>query len=63
LLYGAHSSGWRDGAYLLTTLGTKKEFKDIPCKPTWNAASYLLFSSLADKKTAYFIDNVKLEQK
>ena len=26
LLYGAHSSGWRDGAYLLTTLGTKKEF-------------------------------------
>jgi hypothetical protein len=42
--------------------GTKKEFKDIPCKPTWNAASYLLFSSLADKKAAYFIDNVKLEQ-
>jgi hypothetical protein len=23
----------------------------------------LLFSSLADKKTAYFIDNVKLDQK
>jgi hypothetical protein len=43
--------------------GTKQDFKDIPCKPTWNAASYLLFSSLADKKTAYFIDNVKLEQK
>ena len=43
--------------------GTKKAFKDIPCKPTWNAASYLLFSSLADKQTAYFIDNVKLEQK
>jgi hypothetical protein len=43
--------------------GSKKEFKDIPCKPTWNAASYLLFSSLADKKTAYFIDNVRLEQK
>jgi len=41
--------------------GTKQDFKDIPCKPTWNAASYLLFSSLADKKTAYFIDNVKLE--
>lgn len=42
--------------------GMKKEFKDIPCKPTWNAASYLLFSSLADKKTAYFIDNVSLVQ-
>ncbi len=42
--------------------GSKKEFKDIPCKPTWNAASYLLFSSLADKKTAYFIDNVSLVQ-
>jgi hypothetical protein len=41
------------------TLGT---VKDIPCKPTWNTANYLLFSSLADLKTAYFIDNVKLEQ-
>lgn len=41
--------------------GTTKDFKAIPCKPTWNAASYLLFSSLADKKVAYFIDNVKLE--
>jgi hypothetical protein len=53
------------GKYDLTLTredGTKKEFKDIPCKPEWNAASYLLFSSLADKKTAYFIDNVKLEQ-
>jgi hypothetical protein len=54
------------GKYALTLTredGTKQDFKDIPCKPTWNAASYLLFSSLADKKTAYFIDNVKLEQK
>jgi hypothetical protein len=42
--------------------GTKKEFKDVPCKPTWNSASYLLFSSLADKKTAYFIDNLSLMQ-
>jgi hypothetical protein len=42
--------------------GTKNDFKDIPCKPSWNAASYLLFGSLADKQTAYFIDNVKLEQ-
>lgn len=42
--------------------GTSKVFKGIPCKSSWNAASYLLFSSLADKKTAYFIDNLKLEQ-
>ncbi|MCP5558401.1 MAG: right-handed parallel beta-helix repeat-containing protein [Verrucomicrobiaceae bacterium] len=41
--------------------GSKKEFKDLPCKPEWNAASYLLFSSLANKKAAYFIDNVKLK--
>ena len=40
--------------------GTKQDFKDVPCKPTWNAASYLLFSSLANAKTAYFIDNVSL---
>ncbi len=42
--------------------GTKKEFKDIPCKPTWNAASYLLFSALGTTKTAFYIDNVKLEK-
>ena len=42
--------------------GTTKEFKDLPCKPTWNAASYLLFTSLADAKVAYFIDNVSLKQ-
>jgi hypothetical protein len=41
--------------------GTVRDFKNIPCKPSWDAASYLLFSSLADKKTAYFIDNVKLQ--
>ncbi len=40
--------------------GTQKEFKDLPCKPTWNAASYLLFSSLGTTKTAYFIDNLSL---
>ena len=40
--------------------GTKQDFKDVPCKPSWNAASYLLFSSLANAKVAYFIDNVSL---
>ena len=42
--------------------GEKKSYLTFAAKPGWNAASYLLFSSLADKKTAYFIDNVKLEQ-
>lgn len=42
--------------------GSVKEFKAVPCKPTWSAASYLLFSSLADAKVAYFIDNVSLKQ-
>jgi hypothetical protein len=53
------------GKYSLTLTrqdGTKSDFKDIPCKPTWNAASYLLFGSLADKNTAYFIDNISLVQ-
>lgn len=42
--------------------GTKTEFPSIPCKPSWNSASYLLFSALGTTKTAFFIDNVKLEQ-
>jgi hypothetical protein len=40
--------------------GTKREFKDLPCKPTWNEASYLLFTGLGTKDTAYFIDNLSL---
>jgi len=50
------------GVTLTRRDGTTKEFKSIPCKPSWNAASYLLFSSLANAKTAYFIDNVSLVQ-
>ena len=41
--------------------GTRTEFKAIPCKPTWDTATYLLFSALGTTKTAFFIDNVKLE--
>ena len=41
--------------------GTKTEIKAIPCKPTWDTATYLLFSALGTTKTAFFIDNVKLE--
>lgn len=53
------------GKYDLTLTrqdGTTKEFKDIPCKPEWNAANYLLFSALGTTKTAYFIDNLSLVQ-
>jgi hypothetical protein len=54
------------GKYSVTVTredGKSKEFPDIPCKPSWSAASYLLFSSLADKKTAYYIDNLSLVPK
>jgi hypothetical protein len=42
--------------------GTRTEFKAIPCKPTWTNAAYLLFSALGTTKTAFYIDNLKLEQ-
>lgn len=40
--------------------GTTQEFKDLPCKPTWTAASYLLWSAVGTTKTAFFIDNLSL---
>lgn len=40
--------------------GSIQEFKDLPCKPSWNAGSYLLWSALGTTKTAYFIDNLSL---
>ena len=43
--------------------GTQTEIKAIPCKPTWDTATYLLFSALGTTKSAFFIDNVKLEQR
>jgi hypothetical protein len=42
---------------------TKIEFKSIPCKPSWDTATYLLFSALGTTKTAFFIDNVQLKQR
>lgn len=51
------------GKYTVTLTkpdGTKQEFKELPCKPTWSEASYLLFSGLSTKDTAYFIDNLSL---
>ena len=40
--------------------GTKREFRDLTCKPEWTDAGYLLFSGLSTKDTAYFIDNLSL---
>lgn len=40
--------------------GSVREFKDIPCKPSWSEASYLLFSGLGTTDTAFFIDNLSL---
>lgn len=43
--------------------GEKKSWLTFAAKPGWTSASYLLFSALGSKKTAFFIDNVKLEQR
>lgn len=51
------------GKYSVTVTrqdGTSKEFKDIPCKPSWNAASYLLFSATSNTKAAFYLDNLSL---
>lgn len=40
--------------------GSVRTFEDIPCKPSWDEASYLLFAGLADRDTAFFIDNLSL---
>lgn len=43
--------------------GKKESFPGLACKPEWASASYMLFSALGTTKTAFFIDNLKLEQK
>jgi hypothetical protein len=51
------------GRYAVTVTradGGKSEFKDLPCKPTWNEASELLFSGVGTRDSAYFIDNLVL---
>lgn len=40
--------------------GTRAKFEAIPCKPSWQAAGYLLFSGLGSTETAFFIDNLSL---
>jgi len=41
--------------------GSTKDFPELPCKPAWNKAGYILWSGLADKQTAFFIDNLELK--
>lgn len=40
--------------------GTRGEFRKLPCKPSWKDAGYLLFSAQGSKRTAFFIDNLRL---
>ncbi|MCB1076227.1 MAG: right-handed parallel beta-helix repeat-containing protein [Verrucomicrobiae bacterium] len=48
------------GVTLTRADGTVTEFKEIPCKPEWNEASYLLFSAVGTSEAAFFIDNLRL---
>ncbi|MFO1483419.1 MAG: right-handed parallel beta-helix repeat-containing protein [Verrucomicrobiaceae bacterium] len=43
--------------------GEKKGWLTFAARPGWTSASYMLFSSLSPKKTAFFIDNLKLEKR
>ena len=45
---------------LLRQDGTRQEFNGLPCKPTWDKAHYLLWSSLGTTSTAFFLDNLSL---
>ena len=40
--------------------GTRRDFKNLPCKPSWKDAGSLLFSGQGAKKAAFFIDNLRL---
>jgi hypothetical protein len=42
--------------------GSTQEFRDLPLKPTWIQGGYTLFSSGAQNKTAYYIDNLRLSR-
>jgi len=42
--------------------GAKQRFPDLLCQPSWDNGGYLLWSALGTTKTAFFIDNLSLEQ-
>jgi len=41
--------------------GSRREFRKLPCMPSWKDAGYLLFSGQGSEKAAFFIDNLRLE--
>jgi hypothetical protein len=41
--------------------GSKQEFEDLPCKPSWEKPKMVLWSAVSNQKTAFFIDNVELK--
>jgi len=43
--------------------GSKQEFKDLECKPSWDKCEYVLWSALADANVAFFIDNLRMNRK
>lgn len=43
--------------------GEKKGYLTFAAKPTWTDAGYMLFSALGTTKTAFFIDNLKIEKR
>jgi len=52
-----------EGAFDVTLTrqdGSTQSFRSISCKPAWDRAGYLLFSSLGTTKTALYLDNLRL---
>ena len=52
------------GSYDVTVTradGTRSEFQDLPCKPSWARAGYVLFSALGTTQTAFYLDNLQLD--
>jgi len=42
--------------------GTVTEHPDLPCKTTWTQCHYVLWSSLSDRNTALYLDNMTLKR-
>ncbi len=43
--------------------GTTTDHPDLPSKPTWDNAGYLLFSSTGNSEASFYIDNFALDRK
>ena len=40
-----------------------QKFAALPCDPNWKTLTWLGFSSMADAKTVYYLDNIQIENK